>query len=522
MHIKVFASDELTFASILSELSYENPFSPRRRRLERELLGKETSRDGAELDPWQLGPRGNNKELEMLKDRALVLLTRARARLAEELKRKGEPNWCSTQLELYADLVRFVLYYEFEPDLKRIALIAPQGLRDQQVESFVRFKKALAHWVPSRKLQEQLFGSVSHLFALAFQLCRAFQSLYRSVLGASRATTELRASVWNSIFSANRRRYDRALYDRMHETSTLIIGASGTGKELVARAIGASRYIGFDEKKETFVDEIARSFLPLNLAELSVHLIESELFGHKKGAFSGAVSDREGFLELCPQHGTLFLDEIGELSVDLQVKLLRTLQARRFHRVGETKERSFRGKLVSATNRDLNRAMREGSMREDFYYRICSDVVWTPSLRTQLSDRPEDLQLLVQNIAGRLLPEPEVDSFVEEALASLQQTTEQDYPWPGNVRELEQCVRSILIRGEYEVRTDFSRTTQGRFSHTLEEQLLASKLSSDELSELYVGVIQSKTDNFSETARLVGLDRRTVKAKYESYLLRIS
>src|SRR5690606_18779938 len=117
---------------------------------------------------------------------------------------------------------------------------------------------------------------------------------------------------------------ERSLYDRMHLMNTLIVGPSGTGKELVARAIGLSRFVPFDGKTCRFREETHESFLPLNLSALSPHLVESELFGHKRGSFTGAISDRAGFLESCPDEGTVFLDEIGELSEELQVKLLRT------------------------------------------------------------------------------------------------------------------------------------------------------------------------------------------------------
>src|SRR5262249_24983322 len=155
-----------------------------------------------------------------------------------------------------------------------------------------------------------------------------------------------------------------ALQERMRDIPTLITGPSGTGKERVAEAIGRSLYIPFDGKKEEFkiafpnakkkVDafDFLKGFLPVNLAALPPTLIESELFGTVKGAFNDAI-DRVGRLEECPEHGAVFLDEIGELSPEIQVKLLRVLQTRRFQRVGENEDKLFLGKIIAATNRDL-------------------------------------------------------------------------------------------------------------------------------------------------------------------------
>ena len=129
----------------------------------------------------------------------------------------------------------------------------------------------------------------SHLFACFFQIRRAFDLIFRHIIGASRPAANLRATVWQSIFTHDMRRYRRSLYRRMHDVTTLVTGPSGTGKELVARAIGLSRYIPFDPDREMFVADLDGSFHALNLSALSPTLIESELFGHRKGAFTGAL-----------------------------------------------------------------------------------------------------------------------------------------------------------------------------------------------------------------------------------------
>jgi transcriptional regulator with GAF, ATPase, and Fis domain len=178
----------------------------------------------------------------------------------------------------------------------------------------------------------------------------------------------------------------------------------------------------------------------MNLSALAPTLIESELFGHRRGAFTGALADRKGFFAICPALGTVFLDEIGDLDPAIQVKLLRVLQTREFQSLGETKTQKFEGKIVAATHRDLAE-MRAGRFREDLYYRLCSDLITTPTLREQLADAPHDLEELVRFVARRIVGQEEADPVTSEVLHWIQSHLGPDYGWPGNFRELEQCVQ---------------------------------------------------------------------------------
>jgi DNA-binding NtrC family response regulator len=370
------------------------------------------------------------------------------------------------------------------------------------------------------------------VFATYFQIRRAFHQIYKHIVGRSMPVARLRGAVWQSIFTSDIQRYQRLLYNRMVDFTTLVVGPSGTGKELVARAIGLSRYIPFDPKTLIFAEDFRGSFHPLNLSALSPTLIESELFGHRRGAFTGALEDRAGWLEICRPLGTVFLDEVGEIDVAIQVKLLRVLQTRTFQRLGDTQTRYFQGKIIAATNRDLAKEMHAGQMRADFYYRLCSDMIVTPSLREILQDCPDDLHNMVMFIAVRLT-EPPMDRPGEESaprgkgrpFAEAEALAEQvetwigkhlghEYPWPGNFRELEQCVRNILIRGEYFPARVPTRNAQ----EDLAERIYAGTLTADELLRRYCTLIQAQTHNYEETARRLGLDRRTVKAKVDPRL----
>jgi DNA-binding NtrC family response regulator len=206
------------------------------------------------------------------------------------------------------------------------------------------------------------------------------------------------------------------------DSTVLVLGESGTGKELVARAI--------HERSP----RATRAFVPIHCGALPREVLESELFGHEKGAFTGAIGVKPGLIELA-DGGTLFLDEIGEMEADSQVKLLRVLETGSFYRVGGTRPRRVDIRVVAATNRDLAEAMKSGDFRQDLYYRINTITVQLPPLR----ERPEDIALLARHFleanaaygAHRLSP---------AALAALDA-----YAWPGNVRELQHAIERAVI-----------------------------------------------------------------------------
>ncbi len=207
--------------------------------------------------------------------------------------------------------------------------------------------------------------------------------------------------------------------------SVLITGESGTGKELVASALHER-----SKRRDG-------PFVKLHCAALAETLLESELFGHERGAFTGAVARREGRFEQA-DGGTLFLDEIGEISPSVQVKLLRFLQEQEFERVGGTKTLRVNVRIIAATNRDLAAAVREGTFREDLYYRLNVVSIEMPSLR----DRPSDIPLLAAHFLERYATEneKELSGFSDSALEAMMA-----YDWPGNVRELENAVERAVV-----------------------------------------------------------------------------
>ncbi len=205
-------------------------------------------------------------------------------------------------------------------------------------------------------------------------------------------------------------------------------------------------------------------------------------------------------------------DEIGDVDAAIQVKLLRVLQSRTFERLGDTAPREFRGKIIAATNRDLAAEIQAGRFRPDFYYRLCADMITTPTLAEQLRDSPGELPNLVLFLARRIVGEPETEALAAEVEAWIAERLGRDYPWPGNVRELEQCVRNVMIRGEY--RPQELRAADGARS-ALGRDVTGGTLTADELLARYCTLVYAQTGSYLETARRLGLDRRTVKSKVD-------
>ena len=213
-----------------------------------------------------------------------------------------------------------------------------------------------------------------------------------------------------------------------NNVSVMLLGASGTGKELLAHGLhdASNRRDG--------------AFIAINCAAIPENLLESELFGHEKGAFTGAVKTTEGKIEMA-QGGTLFLDEVGDIPLPLQVKLLRFLQERVIERIGGRKPIAVDTRVVCATHRDLDAMIAEGTFREDLYYRLAEIVVKIPTL----AERPGDAGLLAKHFVQRFAPDmnPQVKGLAADALAMIDA-----YPWPGNVRELENRIKRAVIMAD--------------------------------------------------------------------------
>jgi DNA-binding NtrC family response regulator len=296
------------------------------------------------------------------------------------------------------------------------------------------------------------------------------------------------------------------------DANILILGESGTGKELIARAIHANS------------PRAAQPFVPVDCASLPENLLESEVFGHEKGAFTGAVAAKRGLMEAA-QQGTLFLDELGELPLGLQVKLLRSLQERQIRHVGGTRQIDIDVRLVSATNRDLRTLVAAGKFREDLYYRVNVVDIALPPLR----ERAGDIELLATSFLRRYggSGQATVKGFEPEALIALD-----TYSWPGNVRELQNVIERACALAEGEVITlaelpTHLRAPAGPAGAPPKDP--ADKLSLKDAKERWIAQLEAAyvTDllkqeggNVSQVARKAGVDRKTIHRLLNKYGIR--
>ncbi|MDG4652307.1 sigma-54-dependent transcriptional regulator [Chryseobacterium arthrosphaerae] len=279
------------------------------------------------------------------------------------------------------------------------------------------------------------------------------------------------------------------------DAAVLLTGETGTGKEVFANAI----HEGSDRKKNSFV--------AINCSAFSKEILESELFGHKQGAFTGALKDKKGLIEEA-NGGTLFLDEIGEMPVELQAKLLRVLETKEFIKMGETKVSKSDFRLVAATNRDLEQEIKQGNFREDLYFRLNVFEITLPALR----ERKEDLKMLARNF---------IDLFSNKLHLTSVEVTPDYYKalekndWKGNIRELRNAVERSLIL------MDHNTLDAESLPHYAERATESDSLSIRSLEKIHIQkVLQYTKGNKAEAARLLEIGIATLYRKLEEYGLK--
>jgi two-component system response regulator AtoC len=287
------------------------------------------------------------------------------------------------------------------------------------------------------------------------------------------------------------------------DSTVLLTGESGTGKELVARAI------------HLLSPRADKEFVPVDCSALVETLLESELFGHVKGSFTGALQTKHGLFELA-NHGTFFFDEISNLSHNIQAKLLRVIQEREFMKVGSQRRIKLDIRIIASSNRDLSEAIKAGTFREDLFYRLSVVPIHLPPLR----ERTGDIPLLVEHFLHKysLKGHREMTGISSQALKMLS-----DYSWPGNVRELEHTIERILILEDGAIiqpehLPSFISQRQGEFQVFSDENYTL-----EELEKRYIQFILRRTKGRrQEAARILGINRKTLGYKIEKYNLRVN
>ncbi|MFZ2957828.1 MAG: sigma 54-interacting transcriptional regulator [Candidatus Ozemobacteraceae bacterium] len=369
------------------------------------------------------------------------------------------------------------------------ALIWQEGrrlnLRDSELHELSAF---LPQWI--RKISDKAIFEFSpiNIFEMSAKpeakaVRNGSNALFKGIIGQS--------DKMQSIFSCLERISKSTL-------SVLIQGESGTGKELVAHAIHANS------------PRAGENFIPVNCGALPDSIIESELFGHEKGAFTGAVGQKTGYFEIA-NRGTIFLDEISETSLSFQVKLLRVLQEHKIRRVGGVKSVDVDIRVIAATNRDLLTMVREGSFRHDLYYRVNEMTITIPPLR----ERQGDLPLLIEHFLEKFArennkPVPRVDPTARRLLFG--------YAWPGNIRELENVLKRSVVLADNAIlpnhlppnlleKNDRGNVRTSSTHGSLEDQLMAAE------REILTRALEENKQNVSLTARVLKVSRRTLQRK---------
>jgi DNA-binding NtrC family response regulator len=287
------------------------------------------------------------------------------------------------------------------------------------------------------------------------------------------------------------------------DSTVLITGESGTGKELVARAI------------HNLSPRANREFVAVDCSALVESLLESELFGHVKGSFTGAHQTKHGLFELA-NHGTFFFDEIANLSLNIQAKLLRVIQEREFMQVGSQRRIKLDIRIIASCNQDLKETIKAGTFREDLYYRLSVVPIHLPPLRVRTGDIPLLAEHFLRKHAQK--SEREVKGFSPRAMKMLS-----DYSWPGNVRELEHTIERILILEDGEViqpehLPSFISQRQGEF-----QVFSDGEVTLEEVEKRYIQFILRRTKGKrQDAARILGINRKTLAHKIEKYNLRVN
>jgi DNA-binding NtrC family response regulator len=483
------ASDR-EFFRLINEVGATNPFSTKRKEMERRVTASQND-----------ASNGSSIDLVILK----VL------RKIKALEKSGKADWrqyAEEDSRLLLGVLLFDVYYRFTEAFDRLIL--------KQIEAGdspckVHFAKDALSLLCSRGFSE---AESTRFLAIFYQLRRAFHFIHHNLVGQSASMGKLRCDLWNNVFTFDIREYDKSLWNRMEDFSTLLLGETGSGKGAAAAAIGRSGFIPFDVGKDAFVESFTRNFIGVNLSQFPESLIESELFGHKKGAFTGAIDDQPGVFALCTPHGAIFLDEIGDASIPVQIKLLQVLQERTFSPLGERTSCRFNGRVIAATNKPLDTLLQRGTFREDFYYRLCSDVITVPPLRQRLEEDPAEMDALLELLVKRTLGESSAE-WVTLIRETLHRDLGEHYPWPGNVREMEQAVRRILLSREYSghlYAMPAADNLRGQMHHAIN----TGNLTAGQLLSTYCALLYKQHKNLEEVARRTQLDRRTVKKYLQS------
>ncbi|MCK4840572.1 MAG: sigma-54-dependent Fis family transcriptional regulator [Methylococcales bacterium] len=478
--MKKLQAEQSDFFSQISQLAFVNPFGSQRELADCKLLN---------ISPGEMDIYQRVNKIQILLSKQIQNINEFRI-----------TDYQGKTQEIMKFSWLFYQFHEFQAQFNQF-IDDQRAAGDKPIE--LRFIKSLNQCFQQAGFSKQ---ETERFIALFYQLHRGFYFISSAITGNCPAIVELRMRLWDNIFTFNPQWYMDYLCGKMEDFSTLLLGETGTGKSLVAHTIGCSGFIPFDLDNKRFKESFTRSFQFINLSQYPASLLESELFGHKKGAFTGAIENHQGLFARCSEHGAVFIDEIGDIDIPTQVKLLNVIQDRVFCPVGSHEKMRFSGRVISATNRNIEQLRKQGEFRNDLYYRLCSDVIEIPSLQQRIQENPDELGHLITSLVTRItgIPAPLLASRIEKHIAS---KVPKNYAWSGNVRELEQCIRRICLTGQYNV-------AEVELDHSNNAFVLSKndgETSSQKLLQKYCRFLYDRHNSYEAVARITLLDRRTVK-----------
>lgn len=472
------SSDDRIFLKKVLEASLANPFSEKREIADKSILGHQ-----------DVSSIKESKEVADLVTERMV-----------KIKSDEEFHLNQCAREDHTLLSAGILFMVFHKYIKCLDNHIQQQMlcRDENIvfSEGQQILKDLMAWGYARPEAIQYIG-------LFFQLRRAFALIEGRIIGKSRSVHKLRTKLWGNVFTHNLFWYLEHLWGKMEDFSTLILGETGVGKTTIARVIGCSGFIPYNPQKSMFKENFLEAFQSINLSQYPDSLVESELFGHTKGAFTGAIDHHKGVFDLCSSYGAIFIDELGEIPLDLQVKFLNVLQDRTFTAVGSHHPKVFKGRVIGATHRNIHQLVRDGMFRRDLYYRLCSDIIEVPSLRDRIGEYPGELRLILEQLMKKVSPEVSVD-LVDKVELQISSSIRKDYPWPGNIRELEQAVRRICLTGRY-------IPVNLETGHDSIDSFFQKGLTAKEILSGYAKDLYAKLGTYESVSKAMDLDTRTVK-----------
>ena len=286
-------------------------------------------------------------------------------------------------------------------------------------------------------------------FAFFYQIQRAHYFINKTLIGNGPSMDRLRHDLWNTIFTHDFSLYEQFLWESVKDVSTVFVGDPGAGKETAARAVVCSGFVPFEEKTKTFIEPFTDFFKTVNLAQHTGIRLESELFGHQKGAFTEAVESYTGVLSRCSTHGVIYLNDITKMPDPVQAKLSSVLQHRTFAPVGGHSQIEFKGRIMASSKITSKELLASGVLREDLYYQLCVNEIHVPTLRPRFKEMPSEFELMIRHAIKQFTGQ-ESDALVGKVIDGMHDHVRPGYDWPGNISELEQIVKKILLMKSYE------------------------------------------------------------------------